>query len=127
MLIFTQQRLVRSVGLSLKISLKIPITITLEADFVALGVDRRAEQLLALFRETNLRLAVGKTASDLECPETSTTQSSLFIGAIHEPQMYTELKKEIPSSNRIDMPVSFIKRSGLRLLMDELARTTCRQ
>ena len=33
---------------------------TQEADFAALGVDRRAEQLLALLRETDPRLAVGK-------------------------------------------------------------------
>ena len=97
---------------------------TKEADFAALGVDQRAEQLLALLRETDPRLAVGKTASDLSRPETSIAQSSLFTGAIHEPQMYTELKKEIVSADRIDMLVSFIKWSGLRLLMDELREFT---
>ncbi len=93
---------------------------TKEADFAALSVDQRAEQLLALLRENDPRLVVGKTASDLSRPETSIAQSSLFTGAIHEPQMYTELKKEIASADRIDMLVSFIKWSGLRLLMDEL-------
>ena len=97
---------------------------TKEADFAALGVDQRAEQLLALLRESDPRLAVGKTASDLSRPETSIAQSSLFTGAIHEPQMYTELKKEIVSADRIDMLVSFIKWSGLRLLMDELREFT---
>lgn len=97
---------------------------TREADFAALGVDQRAEQLLALLREADPRLAVGKTASDLSRPETSIAQSSLFTGAIHEPQMYTELKKEIVSADRIDMLVSFIKWSGLRLLMDELREFT---
>ena len=97
---------------------------TKEADFAALGVDQRAEQLLALLKETDPRLAVGKTASDLSRPETSIAQSSLFTGAIHEPQMYTELKKEIVSADRIDMLVSFIKWSGLRLLMDELREFT---
>ena len=95
-----------------------------EADFAALSVDQRAEQLLALLREQDPRLAVGKTAADLSRPETSIAQSSLFTGAIHEPQMYTELKKEIVSTNRIDMLVSFIKWSGLRLLMDELLEFT---
>ena len=97
---------------------------TKEADFAALGVDQRAEQLFALLREADPRLAVGKTASDLSRPETSIAQSSLFTGAIHEPQMYTELKKEIVSADRIDMLVSFIKWSGLRLLMDGLREFT---
>ena len=97
---------------------------TREADFAAMGVDQRAEQLLALLREADPRLAAGKTATDLARPETSIAQSSLFTGAIHEPQMCTELKKEIVSADRIDMLVSFIKWSGLRLLMDELREFT---
>ena len=98
--------------------------ITQEADFAALGIDQRAEQLLALLREQDPRLAAGKTAASLPRPETSLARSSLFTGAIHEPQMYTELKKEIVSADRMDMLVSFIKWSGLRLLMDELREFT---
>ena len=97
---------------------------THEADFAALGIDKRAEQLLALLREADPRLAVGKTAADIERPETSIAQSSLFTGAVHEPQMFTELKKEIVSADQIDMLVSFIKWSGLRLIMDELREFT---
>lgn len=97
---------------------------TQEADFATLGVGQRAEQLLALLRERDPRLAAGKTAFDLERPETSIAQSSLFTGAVHEPKMYTELKREIVSAERIDMLVSFIKWSGLRLLMDELREFT---
>ena len=97
---------------------------TSETDFAAMNVDKHAEQLLALLCENDPRLAVGKTAADLRRPDTSIAQSSLFTGAIHEPQMYTELKKEIVSSNRIDMLVSFIKWSGLRLTIDELQEFT---
>ena len=97
---------------------------TKEPDFAALGVDERAEQLFALLRKADPRLAVGKTAADIERPETSIAQSSLFTGAVHEPQMFTELKKEIISTDRIDMLVSFIKWSGLRLIMDELREFT---
>ena len=97
---------------------------TKETDFAAMSVDQRAEQLLALLREQDPRLAAGKTAADVSRPKTSIAQSSLFTGAIHEPQMYTELKKEIVSADRIDMLVSFIKWSGLRLLMDELREFT---
>ena len=62
---------------------------TQEADFSALSVDQRAEQLLALLQQNDPRLATGKSAKDLDRPETSIAQSSLFTGAIHEPQMYT--------------------------------------
>ena len=97
---------------------------TQEADFAALHVDQRAEQLLALLRQQDPRLTAGKTAANLERPETSIARSSLFTGAIKEPQMYTELKKEIVSADHIDMLVSFIKWSGLRLLMEELREFT---
>ncbi|MGF7012049.1 superfamily II DNA or RNA helicase [Lachnospiraceae bacterium PF1-22] len=97
---------------------------TKDADFGSLSVNQQAELLLALLQEKDPRLAIEKSAKDLERPETSIAQSSLFTGAIHEPQMYTELKKEIISANRIDMLVSFIKWSGLRLLMDELRQFT---
>ena len=88
---------------------------TREADFAAMSVADRAEQLLALLQESDPRLALGKTAADVPRPETSLAQSSLFTGAIHEPQMFSELKKEIVSADHIDMLVSFIKWSGLRL------------
>lgn len=99
------------------------MTETKEADFDTLSVAERAEQLLALFDKKNNVLALDEKAEIIR-PETSIAQSSLFTGAIHEPQMFTELKKEIVSCNRIDMLVSFIKWSGLRLIMDELTTFT---
>ena len=96
---------------------------TNDSDFDSLSVAERAEQLLALFDRQNTIWALDEKAQVVR-PETSIAQSSLFTGAVHEPQMYTELKKEIVSCNRIDMLVSFIKWSGLRLIMDELTTFT---
>ena len=97
---------------------------TKETDFAEMSVDERAEQLLALLDEADPGINSGKTAANLSRPETSIAQSSLFTGAIHEPQMFSELKKEIQSADRIDMLVSFIKWSGLRLIIDELREFT---
>ncbi len=80
----------------------------------------RAEQLMALLAEQDPALALGSSANDAVRPETSIAQSSLFTGAVHEPQMFSELKKEIASADRIDMLVSFIKWSGLRLILEDL-------
>ena len=98
---------------------------TSEAGFDELTVAERAEQLLALLDRQNSMLSLDEKAEIIR-PVTSIAQSSLFTGAVHEPQMYTELKKEIVTSDRIDMLVSFIKWSGLRLIMDELTAFTQR-
>lgn len=96
---------------------------TKENELDEMTVAERAEQLLALFDKKNSILSLDEKAAIIR-PETSIAQSSLFTGAIHEPQMFSELKKEIISCNRIDMLVSFIKWSGLRLIMDELKTFT---
>ena len=96
---------------------------TKESGLSDLSVSEQAKQLLALFDKNNSIFALNEKA-EIVRPETSIAHSSLFTGAIHEPQMYTELKKEIVSCDRIDMLVSFIKWSGLRLIIDELSEFT---
>ena len=92
-------------------------------EFDGLSVDQRAEQLLAVANMQNNADGVRGRITMVR-PETSVVSSSLFTGAGHEPQMMTELKKEIVSADRIDMLVSFIKWSGLVLILDELSEFT---
>ena len=98
---------------------------TEDIEFNQMTIAKRAEQLLAILSKKNSILAINEKAEIIR-PETSIAHSSLFTGAIHEPQMFTELKKEIASSDKIYMLVSFIKWSGLRLIIDELGTFTQR-
>ncbi len=83
-------------------------------------IELSGEQLLSIMSDKDERLLLGRKAIDIIRPETSMAFSSLFTGAVREPQMLNELKKEIASADRIDMLVSFIKWSGLRELLEEL-------
>ncbi len=56
------------------------------------------------------------TAIPLSRPETPLTTSSLLTGARHDPQLEHELRQEMATADRVDILVSFVKWSGLRLL-----------
>ena len=86
-------------------------------------VAKRSEQLFAIFDNNDPRFAADDKAK-IERPETSIAQSSLFTGAVREPHLDNEFKHEILSCDRIDMLVSFIKWSGLRLILNELEQFT---
>lgn len=94
-------------------------TETREGSFDELVVEQQAEQLLALFDKKDSILAVNEKAQIVR-PVTSLAHSSLFTGAVRDPQLGSELKKEIASCDRIDMLVSFIKWSGLRQILEDL-------
>jgi superfamily II DNA or RNA helicase/HKD family nuclease len=53
-------------------------------------------------------------------PYTSIVESSLFTGSPNEPQLAHELQEEMRSADEVDILISFIKWSGLRLLIPSL-------
>ena len=87
------------------------------------SVAEKAEQLLALYDRKNNAWALDEKTQVVR-PESSIAQSSIFTGAANEPKLYTELQKEIATSDRIDFLVSFIKWSGLVLIIDDLKTFT---
>jgi superfamily II DNA or RNA helicase len=60
-------------------------------------------------------------------PQTSLNTSYLFTGAAGAPSLDNELRQEMRSADRIDILVSFIKYSGLRLLLSALEEATARK
>lgn len=79
---------------------------TEEADFAALGVDRQAEQLLALLRDADPRLAVGKTAADLSRPESSILGTADYVKHEGSRPMNITWKLDRP------IPAKFLKKTN---------------
>lgn len=92
-------------------------------DFSSLELDVPAEELTACIKSENSIYALYPN-NEIPRPKTSLAESSLFTGSEKEPPLFSELKAEIKSCDRIDMLVSFIKWSGLRLIIDELEKFT---
>ena len=65
-----------------------------------------------------------KTKKTLPRPDTPLTNAALFTGTSSDLTLESELKKEIQTANRIDILCSFIKWSGLRLLLPYLTEAT---
>jgi superfamily II DNA or RNA helicase/HKD family nuclease len=61
-----------------------------------------------------------------EHPDTPLAIGSLFTGTSTDPTLESQLRKEIRSASQIDLVVSFLRWSGLRLVLDELRAYTAR-
>jgi superfamily II DNA or RNA helicase/HKD family nuclease len=55
-------------------------------------------------------------------PDTPLSRSALLTGTRHDPSLGSQLRKEIATANRVDILCSFIRWSGLRVLLDDLRR-----
>ncbi len=82
-------------------------------------IDEKGKILQAVFNKINTEYADLDLHLKEITPYTRFSQSELFIGGNGEISLLSELKKEILSSDRIDLLVSFIKHKGVIILMDE--------
>ena len=66
------------------------------------------------------------TVKQFQRPTTPLSNACLFTGTNNDPSLESQLRQEILTSDRIDILCSFIKWSGIRLLMNELQEFTKR-
>ena len=100
---------------------------TNEPDFEDNQILEKGEILTSLYHKLNSARAIaGKNNQKVVRPETSIVENALFTGSKNEPSMLSELKKEIMSSDQVDLLVSFIKWSAIRPLLPELEAFTKR-
>lgn len=89
-----------------------------EEDVKKYKIDESGELLTSLYLKINNKRALSNNKAVR--PKTSIAQSSLFTESIVEPNMLSELNKEILSCDSIDLLVSFVKWSGIRCIIDSL-------
>tara|TARA_B100001093_G_C26853189_1_gene1026105 strand:+ start:726 stop:3848 length:3123 start_codon:yes stop_codon:yes gene_type:complete len=84
-------------------------------------------KLLVPKKQLILRAVKGTLAqADYATPSTPLNISSLLTGACDDPQLEHELRAEMDSADQVDILVSFIKWSGLRLLRDSFEKLETR-
>src|SRR5690625_896056 len=96
-----------------------------EEDFEQLHLEEEGHVLLSIYSTLNNVRSMNKGKALR--PISSISESSLFTGSSSEPNMLNELKKEILTSNKINLLVSFIKWSGIRGIIEELRHFTEKQ
>lgn len=87
-------------------------------------LDDELEEQYTTTKENLLTQIISKSESEVSLPRPSTPLafSSLFTGASGSPQLARELELEFETAHRIDLLVSFIKNSGLNLIIAALKR-----
>ncbi|MBP3193476.1 DUF3427 domain-containing protein [Natronogracilivirga saccharolytica] len=89
-------------------------------------IEAGGQVLTAVFDQNNAPFSNLEEHLKRITPVTRLTQSELFTGSRAGITMESELKKEILSSDRIDLLISFIKWTGIRIFEQELREFTGR-
>ena len=63
----------------------------------------------------------------LERPDTPLARSALLTGTRLDPSLGSQLRKEIATADRVDILCSFVKWSGLRVILDDLRKLAGRE
>ncbi|MBD3212676.1 MAG: DUF3427 domain-containing protein [Candidatus Lokiarchaeota archaeon] len=93
-----------------------------DKSFEGYKISSEADMLLSIYEKIEFQ---GKQNAKVPRPESPINQSSIFTGSSNiEPSLVSEWKKEIKSADRINLIVSFIKWSGVRLIIRELEEFT---
>ena len=73
---------------------------------------------------SSLKLIRNKLSQKFQIPETSLSIGSLLTANSGDPSLLSQLKQELLNADSVDILVSFIKWSGIRVLKDELIKFT---
>ena len=118
-----KQKVLKQVELTNKI-LQVISDISNDVDFLESRFEDQApKQLLAIVDKQKTPTLKAKS---WERPATSLSASCLFTGAKSEPSLGSEIAREIESADEIDILMSFIRWSGLRLIYARLDEFTKR-
>ena len=91
-----------------------------EGEIDLLRLDSPLRRLLAIRRQ------VQADESAITRPDTPLSQSALLTGTRLDPSLGSQLSKEIASADRVDILCSFVKWSGLRIILGSLRELTRR-
>ncbi len=83
--------------------------------------DDRVADAARLLLEAVERGALGGTQSAVPRPTLSLRRTGLLVNGRRDVQIASEIAREIPSADRIDLLCAFVRHSGLRLFRSELA------
>ena len=89
-------------------------------EYGAMADDRVADAARLLLEAVERRV-LGDTPSPVPRPTLSLRRTGLLVNGRRDVQIASEIAREIPSADRIDLLCAFVRHSGLRLFRSELA------